>query len=134
MQDEQLMNPQIWFDAQKRTIQIRSNGSLVDIYSPKKIINIESSRQLQLTDIGNILLYNLTTTGILTIPNDSILNAPIPSEIEIIKENTGDLTIVGATGVNVKKQNVTLPGILMSVRYSEVKLRKIAQNEWRIYD
>lgn len=90
--------------------------------------------------------YNLSTGGLslrdslievdhtggsavnVTIPADSTTNYPIGTSIDVVRTNTGAVTIAGAGGVTV---NAT-PGLNLRARWSSVTLFKRAANTWLV--
>lgn len=88
--------------------------------------------------------YNLSTGGLslrdglvevshtggsavaVTIPADSTTNFPIGTSIDVLRTNTGGVTIAGASGVTV---NAT-PGLNLRAQWSSVTLFKRAANTW----
>lgn len=90
--------------------------------------------------------YNLSTVGLslrdslievdhtggsavnVTIPLDSTTNFPIGTSIDVVRTNTGAVTIAGAVGVTV---NAT-PGLNLRARWSSVTLFKRAANTWLV--
>jgi len=61
-----------------------------------------------------------------TIPADSTTNFPIGTSIDVLRTNTGGVTIAGAAGVTV---NAT-PGLNLRAQWSSVTLFKRAANTW----
>ena len=90
--------------------------------------------------------YNLSTGGLslrdslievshtegsavnVTIPADSTTNYPIGTSIDVVRTNTGGVTIAGAGGVTV---NAT-PGLNLRAQWSSVTLFKRAANTWLV--
>ena len=88
--------------------------------------------------------YNLSTGGLslrdglvevshtggsavaVTIPADSTTNFPIGTSIDVLRTNTGGVSIAGAAGVTV---NAT-PGLNLRAQWSSVTLFKRAANTW----
>ena len=78
-------------------------------------------------DDGIIVEANSTSPITLTVPLDSTTNFPIGSKITLIRTNTGDVTIAGATvAVTV---NAT-PGLKLRAQWSAATLLKRAANTW----
>lgn len=88
--------------------------------------------------------YNLSTGGLslrdnlieishtggsavtLTIPTDATTNFPVGTSIDVLRTNTGGVTIAGAAGVTV---NGT-PGLTLRAQWSSATLFKRAANTW----
>lgn len=95
---------------------------------------VTASRTLALSDSGFYLSCDSTSAITITVPNDSSVNFPIGSSVEIAQENTGSVTVSGATGVNIRRYNsANTTGHLLAGRYAATVLEKVAANEWRAF-
>jgi hypothetical protein len=65
----------------------------------------------------------------ITIPNDSTLNFPVGTTLDIIQVGTGQVTIAPGSGVTV---NGT-PGLKLRTQWSSVTLLKRAANTWLVF-
>lgn len=79
-----------------------------------------------LAERDTIIEINSTSGTTVTIPNDSSVNYPVGTTLDIIQTNTGQVTIAGAGGVTV---NAT-PGLKLRARWSSVTLLKRSANTW----
>lgn len=79
-----------------------------------------------LAERDTIIEINSTSETTVTIPNDSSVNYPVGTTLDIIQTNTGQVTIAGAGGVTV---NAT-PGLKLRARWSSVTLLKRSANTW----
>jgi hypothetical protein len=61
-----------------------------------------------------------------TVPTDSTLNYPIGTTLDVIQTGTGQVTVVGASGVTI---NAT-PGFKLRTQWSTATLLKRAANTW----
>ena len=78
-------------------------------------------------DAGKALVCDNTSAITLTIPNDTTYTFTIGQTFVVIQKNTGAVTIQGAGGVTIDSLNGK---VKTNGRYSEVRLIKIAANEW----
>jgi hypothetical protein len=82
---------------------------------------------LVLTDKGKFLTQTASTTSALTIPTNASVAFPIGTQIWIIQNGTGVLTISGDTGVTLNTRSVSRQPF---GQYAEVKLTKTATDTW----
>jgi hypothetical protein len=73
-----------------------------------------------------VMIDNLSRPNTVTIPNNSSVAFIIGTQITILQKNTGQTTITGASGVNVR---FTPANRLRSI-WSSASLIKIGTNEW----
>jgi hypothetical protein len=73
-----------------------------------------------------IMMDNLSTPNTLVIPNNSTVQFQIGTQITILQKNTGQTTIAGASGVNVR----FTPNNRLRAIWSSASLIKIGINEW----
>ena len=81
---------------------------------------------LALTDDGNIVEVDSTSSITITVPTTASVNFLAGSKITIIRVNTGAVTIAGDTGVTV---NAT-PGLKLRDRWSVATLICRGTNSW----
>jgi len=90
--------------------------------------NVNSNNfSLVLTDKGKFLTQNSATSATITIPTNASVAFPIGSQIFISQCGSGILTINGDTGVTLRTRSTSRQPF---ARFSEVKLTKIATDEW----
>ena len=82
-----------------------------------------------LDDRDSIIEMNSSSASTLTVPQDSVLNFPIGTSIDIIQTNTGQTNIVAASGVTI---NAT-PGLQLRTRWSVATLFKRNANSWLLF-
>jgi hypothetical protein len=100
--------------------------SHVDISTPTFVTN---SYTITSTDDGKLLmLNNSTTAGNLLIPTDSTFNFPIGTQINVVQEGTGLIT-VGAVTPATTTINAT-PGKKFRAQWSSAAIVKTAANTW----
>ena len=96
----------------------------------RAILNIISEKTaaftLSLTDVSSLIEVNGTFT--VTVPNDSVVNFPIGSQVSLLGTGTGVITIAGAAGVTVTGN----PGLKLSGQWSGATLVKRAVNTWAL--
>jgi hypothetical protein len=86
-----------------------------------------ASYTLQLTDKNSFIKMNSTTDVTVTIPTNASVAFPIGTKIAIMKYGTGDVTIVGATGVTLRDPNSQAT---ITTQYDVRVIVKIGTNEW----
>jgi hypothetical protein len=86
-----------------------------------------ASYTLQLTDKNSFIKMNSTTAVTVTIPTNASVAFPIGTKIAIMKYGTGDVTIVGATGVTLRDPNNQAT---ITTQYDVRVIVKIGTNEW----
>jgi hypothetical protein len=100
--------------------------SHVDILTPTFVTN---SYTLQIGDDGDLLmLNNSTTAGNLLIPTDASVNFPVGTQINIVQQGTGLIT-VGAVTPATTTINAT-PGKKLRAQWSSAAIVKTAANTW----
>jgi len=57
-----------------------------------------------LSDVGKYISMSYPTACTMTIPNDSSVNFPTGTRIEIEQDGTGQITILGASGVTIQSE------------------------------
>lgn len=104
------------------------------INQPRAIYNVarETSWYPVVGDEGTFMvLENGTTNTIITIPNDVYQNFTIGSELHIHQDGTGDVTILGDSGVTVLVHASFSTKLLG--QYATATVKKTAANEWRLF-
>jgi hypothetical protein len=86
-----------------------------------------ASYTLQLTDKNSFIKMNSTTAVTVTIPTNASVAFPVGTKIAIMKYGTGDVTIVGATGVTLRDPNNQAT---ITTQYDVRVIVKIGTNEW----
>lgn len=100
--------------------------SHVDILTPTFVTN---SYTLQIGDDGDLLmLNNSTTAGNLLIPTDASVNFPIGTQINIVQQGTGLITVSAVTPATTTL-NAT-PGTKLRAQWSSATIIKTAANTW----
>ena len=83
---------------------------------------------LALTDAGNYIQTTSTTAVTITVPLQSSVAWVADTEIYFEQNNTGQITIAGASGVTVNSSE-TLKSF---ARYSVLALKRVAENVWTL--
>jgi hypothetical protein len=100
--------------------------SHVDILTPTFVTN---SYTLQIGDDGDLLmLNNSTTAGNLLIPTDASVNFPVGTQINIVQQGTGLITVLAVTP-GTTTINAT-PGTKLRAQWSSAAIVKTAANTW----
>ena len=80
-----------------------------------------------LTDAGKIISLTGSTGYAFTIPANASVEFPIGTNIAMVKDGTGNITITPADGVSVKYEI----GLVLSEQYAMAAIVKVALNTWR---
>jgi hypothetical protein len=100
--------------------------SHIDILTPTFVTN---SYTLTIGDDGDLLmLNNSATAGNLLIPTDASVNFPIGTQINIVQQGTGLITVAAVTP-GTTTLNAT-PGAKLRAQWSSATLIKRAANTW----
>ena len=117
-----------------KTAKIYSGSEWVDLAvansdaTQRTVGNITTTtHNLVAADAGKALICDNTSAITLTIPNDTTYTFTIGQTFVVIQKNTGAVTIQGDVGVTIDSLNGK---IKTNGRYSEIRLIKIAANEW----
>jgi hypothetical protein len=86
-----------------------------------------SSYQLISGDIGKMIIMNVGSANILTVPTNSTATIAIGSTISVIQYGAGETTISPEFGVVIRSAGARYK---LYEQYSNVVLQKIATNEW----
>ena len=88
---------------------------------------IPSSYTLALSDAGKFVEMDVSTSNTLTIPQDSAVNFPSGTSIDVVQLGEGETTIVADTNVNIRSNGGKLK---LSGQYSAASLYKRDANDW----
>jgi len=94
--------------------------------SEAALVNVSEDKILGLTDAGTFQKVSSSSLVTITIPSDSTVEFPDNPEIAIAKYGTGNVSIVGASGVTVNASGITI----LTEQYTVATIKKIASNEW----
>ena len=72
-------------------------------------------------------IKNSSTAITVTIPADASVNFPVGTEIIFFQDGTGDITIAGASGVNIKSESNFYK---IETQYCFVGIAKLSANTW----
>ena len=95
---------------------------------PLDVDTISISRSLSTADSGKFLRVTSTTVTV-TIPLESSENFSIGTQVHIMQDSAGPVTIAGAVGVTVKNT----PGLKLRTQNSVATLMKIASDMWSVF-
>lgn len=109
-------------------ISVGGGGSTSDTLLPS--VDVTASRPLVLTDRDKILQTTEATATTLTIPTNADVAFPIGTQIMLTQFSTGQLDVVGDTGVTVYSANGYLKA---NVQYSGLSLVKKETNGWYLF-
>ena len=95
------------------------------------VINSQTaSYTLTLSDADKLIEMNVSTSNNLTIPPNADAAFPIGTQILIAQYGSGQTTLVGGVGVNLRSDGNKLK---ISTQYSGVTLVKRDVNEWYVF-
>lgn len=86
--------------------------------------------QLVLTDAGTTIELSSASACNIVIPNDSDVLFEIGAEVDIVQINTGQITVLSASGVTLKSRGGRFKSVGI---YSVITLKKRATNDWYVY-
>lgn len=86
-----------------------------------------TSYTLALSDVGQVIPFNLTTTGTITVPLNSSVAFPTGSVVNFIQAGTGAVVVTGASGVSMRSEGNKYK---LKAQYSLGGVVKIATDEW----
>ncbi len=92
------------------------------------IINAQvgTSYTLTLSDTNKFITFSNSSASTVTIPTNANVAFPIGTSLKFAQIGSGQLTVVGASGVSV----VADPGLKIAARYGGAELIKLATNSW----
>ena len=114
-------------DAGTDSITITANGGGGSSYSTVRTQS-GTSYTLALTDAGDYIQTTSTTAVTITVPLQSSVTWAADTEIYFEQNNTGQITIAGASGVTVNSSE-TLKSF---ARYSVLALKRVASDVWTL--
>jgi hypothetical protein len=91
------------------------------------ILEITSNSTLSLSDVGKIIEINSSSAVTITIPNDENVFFLTGTEIRIVQTGPGSVSVVGASGVDLRSQ---LEDNDLEEVYSSATIYKRSPNEW----
>lgn len=110
------------FQRSKRFVAMYGNPATV----PVKAIS-GAAYTLVFNDGASVLRFSNATSVTLTIPNDSLVNHPIGTPIEVHQVGAGQVIPTAGAGVTL---NVRSGVTRTAVQHSVISVRKVAANTW----
>lgn len=97
----------------------------------RSVINPQTgtSYTLQLSDLGKLVELNNSGNITLTVPLDSNVNFTVGDRIDILQTGSGQVTILGQTGIGGVVVQST-PGLKLRAQWSSATLIKRASDSW----
>lgn len=94
------------------------------------VVAVTGSYTLALSDAGRLVEVSSAGAATVTVPADATVNFPVGTEIEIMQEGAGEVTIAAAGGVTLRS-----PGdkFVISEQYAAAVLKKRGPNDWRTW-
>lgn len=109
------------------TTQIATTEFVHNAVTRTESNNETSSYVLALSDAGKFIEMDVSLSNTLTIPQDSAVNFPIGTSIDVVQLGEGETTIVADTNVNIRSNGGKLK---LSGQYSAASLYKRNANDW----
>ncbi len=97
------------------------------ISSPIRMVT--ASTTLTLADAGRCILVNSTSARTVTIPLNANVAYPVGTEIEIMQQGTGAVTIAATSGVTIV---CSATERTIKAQYDSVFIKQIATNTWQL--
>jgi hypothetical protein len=114
-------------DATTDTITIAASGGGGSSYSAVRTQS-GTSYTLVFGDAGDYIQTTSTTAVTITVPLQSSVAWAADTEIYFEQNNTGQITIAGASGVTINSSET----LKTFARYSVVALKRVAENVWTL--
>ena len=112
------------------SIVSRATADSTKIYAASasaKMVWSTVSKTFALTDAGTMQIINSSSNLTVTIPTNAAVPFPIGTEIEILRYNTGTVTIAGSSGVTLL---CSVTGRAIMFRYTSAIIKKVDTNTW----
>lgn len=110
---------------------LNSEGKVVAAQAAASVVSVSASRTIATTDVGKFFYTNAAVS--FTIPNNTSI--PVGAELEIMRYNSGAVTITAASGVSLYGAGITGgsgASCAIQTRYACVGLKKITSTVWVI--
>ena len=92
-----------------------------------QIVSTGSNRTLALSDAGKLIEFTDSGTETCTVPPNSSVAFPVGTQILVVQEGTGAVTLVAGSGVTINSKDGNLK---LSAQYCGVTLIKRATDTW----
>lgn len=104
-----------------------SNNKVTASQTSAERLSFASSKTVTLSDAGTLQQVNGTSAVTVTIPTNASVAFPIGTEIEILRNGTGDVTIAAASGVTITCSETART---IADQYTSVVLKKLGTDSW----
>lgn len=84
------------------------------------------------TDASALVTLSNTSSITVTVPTNASVGLPVGTQLNIIQINTGQVTVVGASGVTVASSAATSNSPKLRGQYSAASLIKADTNTWYV--
>lgn len=105
------------------------NGKADPTQTSATTVAVTGNYSLSLSDAGKQIEVNAASDVVITIPADADVAFPVGTEIEIVQEGAGKVTISPASGVTLHSLEDMRE---IAGQYGVVALKKRAANDWRL--
>lgn len=104
-----------------------ANNKVAAAQTSAWIVSVTASKTLELADAGTSQYCTNSSDITITVPANASVDFPIGTEIEIVKGETGGVSIAASSGVTINGAGTTLD---MGGQYSIVCLKQFAVDTW----
>jgi len=92
-----------------------------------QIVSTGSNRTLALSDAGKLIQFTDSGTETCTVPPNSSVAFPVGTQILVVQEGSGQVTLAAGSGVTINSKDGNLK---LSARYCAATLIKRATDTW----
>jgi hypothetical protein len=108
---------------------VAADSALTSVFAAQNL-NVQtktSNYELALTDRSSLIVVDSSSNLTVTIPNEATADFPVGTKIDLFRQGTGTVTVVGAAGVTRLSRETRTQ---LAARYSGATVAKIAPNTW----
>lgn len=93
------------------------------------VLTVTATTTLGLTAVGAVVQVQSSAAVVLSLPTEAVVEWPVNTEIWVTREGTGEVTITGAGGVDMRSGGSKYR---INLQYDSVIIRKIGLNKWAL--
>ncbi len=102
---------------------------LVDALQDQAPITVTATTALGLSAVGAVVQVQSSGNVVLSLPTEAVVPWPVNAEIWVTREGTGEVTLSGAGGVDVRSGGSKYR---INLQYDSVIVRRIGANKWAL--
>lgn len=106
---------------------VSTNTTDITNINELQIVSTGSNRTLALSDAGKLIQFTDSGTETCTVPPNSSVAFPIGTQILVVQEGTGQVTLAAGAGVTINSKDGNLK---LSAQYCAATLIKRATDTW----